>query len=115
MLFFLPDDHKCGWIIKLHSFIHSFINACDYKYIGCFRWLLDKKVPSSELDSILEEKETEGGSAYDAQTLPHHNKDTWFVDCDRRQAEALLTDKPDGTFLIRPKHEEGDVYVLSIS
>jgi hypothetical protein len=80
-----------------------------------FRWLLEKNVPAADLDSILEEKDTENVSTYDAQVLPHNNKESWFIDCDRREAEAMLCDKPDGTFLIRPKQEEGDVYVLSIS
>lgn len=76
---------------------------------------MDKKVPAAELDSILEEKDTEGVNTFDIQALPHNNKETWFIDCDRSQAEGMLCDKPDGTFLIRPKQEEGDVYVLSIS
>ncbi|XP_053394066.1 phosphatidylinositol 3-kinase regulatory subunit alpha-like isoform X1 [Mercenaria mercenaria] len=82
------------------------------------KWLLDKKVPAAELDSILEEKDTEGVSTFDvtvSMMLPHNNKETWYIDCDRQDAEKMLGDKPDGTFLIRPKQEEGDVYVLSIS
>lgn len=76
---------------------------------------MDKKVPAAELDSILEEKDTDGVSSFEVPVLPHHNQELWLIDCDRPNAEKLLTGKPDGTFLIRPKHEDGDVYVLSIS
>lgn len=69
------------------------------------KWLLEKGVPASELDSILEEKD---------EPLPHLNQDTWMVHCDRVGSERLLQDRPDGTFLIRPKLEEGDVHVLTI-
>ncbi|KAL4237030.1 Phosphatidylinositol 3-kinase regulatory subunit gamma [Mactra antiquata] len=79
------------------------------------KWLLDKKVPAAELDSILEEKDTDNVSQFEVPVLPHHNQELWLIDCDRANAEKLLAGKPDGTFLIRPKHEDGDVYVLSIS
>ena len=80
-----------------------------------FRWLLEKKVPAAELDSMLEEKDADG-QVYDIiQVLPHHDQETWLMHCDRHHAEDLLKDARDGTFLIRPKVEEGDVFVLSIS
>lgn len=82
-----------------------------------YRWLLDKKVPVADLDNILE-KEEDGVSTVpgnEPELLPHHDKTTWLINCDRREAEAMLAGTEDGTFLVRPKLEEGDVYVLSIS
>jgi len=82
------------------------------------KWLLDKKVPVAEIDGILEEKDgvsSDTTSAYNDPTMiPHHEQDTWLINCDRHEAEGLLRGAKDGTFLIRPKLEEGNVYVLSI-
>lgn len=72
----------------------------------------------ADLDSILE-KEDDGISTVtgteSSELLPHQDQNTWLINCDRREAEAMLSNTEDGTFLIRPKLEEGDVYVLSIS
>ena len=39
----------------------------------------------------------------------------WLLEgCDRAHAEAVLREKPDGTFLIRRRRERPDMYVLSI-
>lgn len=46
--------------------------------------------------------------------IPHYDDTNWLINCQRPQAEAYLNGKPDGTFLIRPKPEEGNVHVLSI-
>ena len=45
--------------------------------------------------------------------MVHDDERTWFVDCSRLEAEALLRDRPIGTFLIRPRQQEGS-YALSI-
>ena len=82
-------------------------------FIACFRWLIEKKVSPAELDNILEERDNEGAAA-EMSLLPHHEQDTWLINCDRTSAENQLHGTKDGTFLIRPKREEGDVYVLSI-
>lgn len=80
------------------------------------RWLLDKNVSVAEIDSILEKEDSDGVAPLDAEAmLAHNDQSTWLLDCDRRDAEMRLAGKEDGTFLIRPKLEEGDVYVLSIS
>ena len=71
--------------------------------------MLDKKVTVAELDSILEKEED------CAELIPHQDQSTWLVNCERREAETMLLGTEDGTFLVRPKQEEGDVYVLSIS
>ena len=77
--------------------------------------MIEKKVPPAELDNILEERDNEVGDYGDMAVLPHHDMDTWLLmNCDRTQAEKELHNTKDGTFLIRPKREEGDVYVLSI-
>lgn len=70
----------------------------------------------AELDSILEKEEDSISTVTGReQEPPHYDQNTWLIDCDRREAEAELHGTEDGTFLIRPKKEEGDVYVLSIS
>ena len=52
--------------------------------------------------------------ASEMDTMPHYDQGMWLFNCQRPQAENLLAGKPDGTFLIRPKSEEGNVHVLSI-
>lgn len=76
--------------------------------------MIEKKVPTGEVDNILEERDTELASDDVVALLPHHDTDTWLINCDRTSAENQLHGSKDGTFLIRPKREEGDVYVLSI-
>lgn len=50
----------------------------------------------------------------DSGTLPHQNESTWFIrDCRRDDADQLLADKPDGTFLIRNSRQSGQ-FALSI-
>lgn len=46
--------------------------------------------------------------------LPQMEESHWFVNCQRSRAEEMLQGRTDGTFLIRPKPEEGTVHVLSI-
>jgi hypothetical protein len=38
----------------------------------------------------------------------------WYVECDRQGAQQLLSNRSDGTFLIRPKKDDSDNLVLSI-
>ncbi|WAR24771.1 P85AA-like protein [Mya arenaria] len=79
------------------------------------KWLLEKSVPVAEIDTILEKEDEESSAPQEPEMLPHHDQSTWLLDYNRHEAECQLTGTPDGTFLIRPKREEGDVYVLSIS
>lgn len=48
-----------------------------------------------------------------AATVPHHDRDTWNVQCNREEAQKALHGKADGTFLIRMS-STGDSYALSI-
>ncbi|CAL1540645.1 unnamed protein product [Lymnaea stagnalis] len=80
------------------------------------KWLLDRGKTQDFLDNLLEgrrENLTESSSESD-YNIPHYEDNYWFINCQRNQAEVLLSNKPDGTFLIRPKPEEGNVHVLSI-
>jgi hypothetical protein len=43
----------------------------------------------------------------------HEEKD-WYVECERSGANQLLSNRSDGTFLIRPKNDDSDNLVLSI-
>ncbi|GFS13479.1 phosphatidylinositol 3-kinase regulatory subunit alpha [Elysia marginata] len=80
------------------------------------KWLLDKGKTQDYLDNLLEgrreniQREVGGEPEY----IPHHDESLWLLNCQRSQAETYLYNKPDGTFLIRPKPEEGDVFALSI-
>jgi len=80
-------------------------------------WLLDRGKTQDFLDNLLEGRKDRGDNAagmVDAEQQPHYNETFWLLNCQRTQAEQLLTSRPDGTFLIRPKAEEGNVHVLSI-
>ena len=89
------------------------------------RFLIDRNVSSQSIDKILEQEEEQMYSRMPSQQQqqqqqqllvdslqPHRDKTTWFVQCERREAERYLQGKPEGTFLIRPK--EQDSYALSI-
>ncbi|XP_041359629.1 phosphatidylinositol 3-kinase regulatory subunit alpha-like [Gigantopelta aegis] len=77
------------------------------------KWLIDHGKTQDQLDNLLEERN-------DAFDLPsendnqHQNENLWFLNCDRETAVEMLQNKRHGTFLIRPKREEGNVHVLSI-
>ncbi len=45
--------------------------------------------------------------------VPHEDADTWYVECNRTQAQSMLEGKQDGTFLIRPRNVENS-YALSV-
>jgi len=49
---------------------------------------------ATEIDSILEEKDGEL-AAYDLSVLPHQDPDTWLINCDRNEAEAMLRIDPE--------------------
>lgn len=82
------------------------------------KWLLDHGKTHDFLDNILERKEDSSASeslymSESDYSLPQLDEATWFVNCARPKAEEILLPRPDGTFLIRPKPEEGN-HVLSI-
>ncbi|XP_050401628.1 phosphatidylinositol 3-kinase regulatory subunit alpha isoform X2 [Patella vulgata] len=77
------------------------------------KWLIDRGKTADMLDNLLENKcesiaETHGESDHN---VPHLNESYWLVNCERERAEEMLRDRPDSTFLIRPKP---DCHVLSI-
>ena len=43
-----------------------------------------------------------------------HGEKDWYVECERQGAQQLLSNRSDGTFLIRPKKDDSDNLVLSI-
>ena len=45
--------------------------------------------------------------------MVHEDQRTWFQDCTRNEAQELLRDRPEGTFLIRPRTSHHN-YALSI-
>lgn len=66
------------------------------------------------------EKDDEEGDILDSadecdlESLPHNDEKTWLLlNCRRLEAEMLLANKPDGTFLIRKSSTHQ--YALSIS
>jgi phosphoinositide-3-kinase regulatory subunit len=44
----------------------------------------------------------------------HNDKTTWYLECNRDEAQRNLLGKADGTFLIRKSSSGGDSYALSI-
>ncbi|KAK7479856.1 hypothetical protein BaRGS_00028936, partial [Batillaria attramentaria] len=81
------------------------------------KWLLDHGKTHDFLDNILEGKKDSPGETLlmieSEYTLPQLEESHWFINCLREKAESMLHGRPDGTFLIRPKPEEG-TNVLSI-
>lgn len=81
------------------------------------KWLLDHGKTHDFLDNILEgKKDNPADTVFMAEseyTLPQLDDSKWFLNCVRDLAESMLQNRPDGTFLIRPKPEEGN-HVLSI-
>ena len=56
-----------------------------------------------------------GGSTGTDCGLISEPEDRWLLaGCNRSRAEAVLRDKPDGTFLIRRCHDQSGMHVLSI-
>ncbi|XP_046372437.1 phosphatidylinositol 3-kinase regulatory subunit alpha-like isoform X2 [Haliotis rufescens] len=80
------------------------------------KWLIDRGKQADFLDNLLEgKKESVCDPALEPEyNLPNHDESMWLVHCHREKAEDMLKKRPDGTFLIRPKKEEGNVHVLSI-
>ncbi|KAL3289656.1 hypothetical protein HHI36_023064 [Cryptolaemus montrouzieri] len=83
------------------------------KYI---RWLQDKGVPLCKINHLLNRSDDEQLSVEngDLEDCPHNDERTWLMlDYSRQKAEKILTNTPDGTFLIRKSST--DQYALSIS
>ncbi|KAK9890370.1 hypothetical protein WA026_010463 [Henosepilachna vigintioctopunctata] len=83
------------------------------KYI---RWLQDRGVPITKINQILNRSEEDQLLAenYDIEDCPHNDEHTWLMlEYSRQKAERVLTNTPDGTFLIRKSST--DQYALSIS
>ncbi|XP_076462015.1 phosphatidylinositol 3-kinase regulatory subunit gamma-like [Babylonia areolata] len=80
--------------------------------------LIDHGKTAEFLDSLLERKEDGASECFytlesEYAVPPPMEESHWFINCVRQKAEEMLQSKPDGTFLIRPKPEEG-THVLSI-
>ena len=68
---------------------------------------MDKGESAQNIDNLLEQLPTS------EQYVPHEDEETWFVECGRERAEAMLQGKAEGTFLIRPSRHKGS-YALSV-
>lgn len=58
---------------------------------------VEDKMADSEIDTLAAQTED--------NIIPHKDKRTWFIQCKRDEAQALLIDKPSGTFLVRPSSD----------
>lgn len=67
------------------------------------KFLQDQNYPTELIDKILE-----------SESKQRYDEKDWYVACDRGEAEKLLSNQRDGTFLIRPKKDDDNKYVLSI-
>ncbi|KAL8590212.1 hypothetical protein ACOMHN_010407 [Nucella lapillus] len=82
------------------------------------RRLIEHGKTTEYLDSLLERKEEGACESFyvlesECSSNPALEESHWFVNCVRQKAEEMLQNRQDGTFLIRPKPEEGS-HVLSI-
>lgn len=78
-------------------------------------WLLSHGVLPEDINKILVQSSQDFriGNEGETDRLPHYDQAKWLLlDCDRPKAEALLSTKPDGTFLIR--QSSNGQYALSI-
>jgi phosphoinositide-3-kinase regulatory subunit len=76
------------------------------------KWLLDRGESHQSLDRLLENS-TETLASAEVAPLPHLDERTWLVRCNRNEAERMLHNRPEGTFLIRPS-SVAQSYALSI-
>ncbi|XP_066997352.2 phosphatidylinositol 3-kinase regulatory subunit alpha isoform X2 [Anabrus simplex] len=84
----------------------SWLKTRGYKAHHINKFLADESASSWG----LQELETDG----DLENLPHQDESTWLLkDCSRTDAERLLANCPDGTFLVRPSRT--GQYALSIT
>lgn len=69
----------------------------------------------AKLNQLLNRNsEHEGDSEFDVENLPHNDERTWlYLDCSRSEAEEILKNKRDGTFLVRKSSTNH--YALSIA
>ncbi|XP_046564001.1 phosphatidylinositol 3-kinase regulatory subunit gamma-like [Haliotis rubra] len=69
------------------------------------RNVLNEGLSQDFVDGLLEEEK--------GVSLCHYNQDSWYVRCDRPEAENLLANKSHGTFLVRPKSDNNQ-HALSV-
>ncbi|XP_054155204.1 phosphatidylinositol 3-kinase regulatory subunit alpha-like isoform X2 [Oppia nitens] len=112
-------DHNCKLKYKLNALIKSRSDLDkELKNSTALHRLVDREMNS--IKPVLQQlgkQRTILQKLLDANSggsLPHHNTSAWFVrDCSRDDAENLLKERRDGTFLIRNSRQEGQ-YALSI-
>jgi len=76
-------------------------------------WLVNRGVSEQQIKKLIE-KGFEAWTEQGQDELLHEDMKTWYIpNCTRREAETYLTDKPTGTFLIRPS--SAGHYALSIA
>ena len=82
----------------------------------CYRRLLDRGMTATDLDQLLErgeEDQADVASIILNEPVPHMTDSQWFVKGDRNFATDLLQNKPDGTFLVRPRDSDTS-FALSV-
>ncbi|XP_030748688.1 phosphatidylinositol 3-kinase regulatory subunit alpha isoform X1 [Sitophilus oryzae] len=87
-------------LTSLKPEIHSLRKERE-KYI---RWLQQREYSPGKLSKIINRNadETLLENDVDPESLPHNDESSWLVlNCSRDEAEKMLKDKRDGTFLIR--------------
>ncbi|CAG2100762.1 unnamed protein product [Medioppia subpectinata] len=113
------QDHYQKLVLKLNALIENRTNLeKELKTSKAYHKLVDQEMNCIKpmLQQLGKQRtiyqrllETNNGGA-----LPHHNDSAWFIrDCKREDAEHLLRDRRDGTFLIRNSRTSGQ-FALSI-
>ena len=80
------------------------------------RELLRRGATQERLEKLQAGKDADGSDKTGADCTPlSEQEEHWLLEgCDRPRAESILRDKPDGTFLVRRRHDRPEMYVLSI-
>ena len=82
-------------------------------FLLCYRNLQRRGLSSNEIKEIIKNG-FDDWLKINSDNASHKDENTWHLKmCTRQEAEALLANKPTGTFLIRPS-SSGD-YALSIA
>ena len=98
------------------SVLHQDVRRLLQRKRDLERELRRRGVTQERLEKLQAGKDSDGSDKTGADCTPlSEQEEHWLLEgCDRSQAEAVLREKPDGTFLIRRRHDRPEMYVLSI-